>query len=42
MWLVAYPGGATPSEALAFFSNDIVYEDFNYNAPFVGLEVKGS
>ena len=38
LWEVAYPGGATPSEALEFFSDDIRYEDFNYNEPFVGLE----
>jgi len=37
LWEVAYPGGATPKEALAFFSDDIRYEDFNYNEPFVGL-----
>uniref|UniRef100_A0A7S0J5P6 SnoaL-like domain-containing protein n=1 Tax=Calcidiscus leptoporus TaxID=127549 RepID=A0A7S0J5P6_9EUKA len=38
LWEVAYPGGATPSEALGFFSDDIVYEDFNYNSPFVGIK----
>ena len=37
LWEVAYPGGATPSEALTFFSDDVVYEDFNYKQPFVGL-----
>ena len=26
LWEVAYPGGATPTEALAFFADDIVYE----------------
>ena len=36
LWEVAYPGGATPVEALAFFADDIVYEDFNYYEPFVG------
>ena len=38
LWEVAYPGGATPSEALTFFSDDILYEDFNYREPFVGIE----
>ena len=37
LWEVAYPGGATPTEALAFFAEDIRYEDFNYRQPFVGL-----
>lgn len=37
LWEVAYPGGASPSEALRLFSKDIVYEDFNYEAPFVGI-----
>ena len=38
LWEVAYPGGATPTEALTFFADDIRYEDFNYYEPFVGLE----
>ena len=38
LWEVAYPGGATPAEALTFFADDIRYEDFNYYEPFVGLE----
>jgi len=38
LWEVAYPGGATPSEALSFFSDEVVYEDFNYREPFVGLQ----
>lgn len=38
LWEVAYPGGATPSEALDFFAEDIRYEDFNYRQPFVGLD----
>ena len=37
LWEVAYPGGATPGEALEFFADDIRYEDFNYYEPFVGL-----
>ena len=38
LWEVAYPGGATPAEALTFFADDIRYEDFNYYEPFVGLD----
>ena len=38
LWEVAYPGGATPQEALTFFADEIVYEDFNYRQPFVGLD----
>jgi len=37
LWEVAYPGGATPTEALAFFADEILYEDFNYYEPFVGF-----
>ena len=37
LWEVAYPGGATPAEALRFFGKDCVYEDFNYREPFVGI-----
>ena len=37
LWEVAYPGGAEPTEALRFFSDDCVYEDFNYPKPFVGI-----
>jgi len=36
LWEEAYPGGATPSEGLRLFSNDIEYQDFNYREPFVG------
>ena len=28
LWEVAYPGGADPKEALRFFADDCVYEDF--------------
>jgi len=38
LWQVAYPGGADTKEALRFFADEIVYEDFNYREPFVGLE----
>jgi hypothetical protein len=41
LWEVAYPGGASPSEALSFFADEIVYEDFNYREPFVGIEAVG-
>ena len=37
LWEVAYPGGATPTEALDFFAEDILYEDFNYYEPFEGF-----
>ena len=37
LWEVAYPGGAEPSEALTFFDDNILYEDFNYPEAFVGL-----
>ena len=37
LWQEAYPGGASPSEALRLFSPDIEYQDFNYKEPFVGL-----
>ena len=36
LWYVAYPGGAEPAEALRFFAADCVYEDLNYQEPFVG------
>ena len=36
LWRDAYPGGASPAEALRLFADDIVYEDFNYPEPFVG------
>jgi hypothetical protein len=36
LWREAYPGGAKPTEALRLFADDIVYEDFNYPAPFLG------
>eukprot|EP00316_Scyphosphaera_apsteinii_P004413 CAMPEP_0119304842 /NCGR_PEP_ID=MMETSP1333-20130426/5969_1 /TAXON_ID=418940 /ORGANISM="Scyphosphaera apsteinii, Strain RCC1455" /LENGTH=490 /DNA_ID=CAMNT_0007307791 /DNA_START=102 /DNA_END=1574 /DNA_ORIENTATION=- len=36
LWEDAYPGGADPTEALRLFSENIVYEDFNYATPFVG------
>ncbi len=36
LWTEAYPGGASISEALKLFSDDIRYEDFNYEEPFVG------
>merc|ERR1719353_2509294 len=38
LWEVAYPGGAEPKDALRFFADDCVYEDFNYYKPFVGLQ----
>lgn len=38
LWREAYPGGAKPTEALRLFSEDIIYEDFNYPTPFVGKE----
>ncbi len=37
LWTEAYPGGASPSEALRLFSDAIVYEDFNYPDAFVGI-----
>ena len=37
LWQVAYPGGAEPAEALRFFAESCVYEDFNYQEAFVGL-----
>lgn len=36
LWCEAYPKGATPDVALDLFDRDIVYEDFNYDEPFVG------
>jgi len=38
LWEVAYPNGAEPTEALRFFADDLRYEDFNYEDPFLGLE----
>lgn len=38
LWQVAYPGGAEPAEALRFFGKDCVYEDFNYQEPFCGID----
>ena len=38
LWKEAYPKGAEISEALRLFSENIVYEDFNYEVPFVGKE----
>lgn len=37
LWREAYPGGAKPDEALKLFAEDIRYEDFNYETPFLGL-----
>ena len=37
LWETAYPGGASPTEALEFFADDILYEDFNYYEPFRGI-----
>ena len=37
LWQEAYPGGATPDEAIRLFSEAITYEDFNYPSPFVGI-----
>ncbi|KAJ8598707.1 hypothetical protein CTAYLR_010734 [Chrysophaeum taylorii] len=36
LWREAYPNGAKPDVALDLFAADVVYEDFNYDAPFVG------
>jgi len=36
LWEEAYPNGADQSVALDLFSEDIVYQDFNYPKPFVG------
>ena len=38
LWKEAYPGGAPPSEALRLFSEEILYEDFNYECPFMGID----
>lgn len=38
LWEEAYPNGAEPTEALRLFDEDIRYEDFNYDAPFLGME----
>lgn len=38
LWDVAYPNGAGTSEVLRFFADDVVYEDFNYPKPFVGIQ----
>ena len=41
IWNEAYPAGASPEIGLAYFDNSIVYEDLNYDVPFVGKgEVK--
>mmetsp|Transcript_51942 Transcript_51942/g.119485 ORF Transcript_51942/g.119485 Transcript_51942/m.119485 type:complete len:305 (-) Transcript_51942:283-1197(-) len=37
LWEEAYPGGAKPTEALGLFAENIRYEDFNYESPFLGL-----
>lgn len=38
LWLEASPKGAGPEVALSFFADDIIYEDFNYQEPFVGID----
>jgi|MDSY01.1.fsa_nt_gb hypothetical protein len=38
LWTEAYPKGAETSEALRLFADDIRYEDFNYEAPFLGKD----
>jgi ketosteroid isomerase-like protein len=37
IWNRAYPNDADADEALRFYSQDIVYQDFNYPQPIVGL-----
>ena len=37
LWEEAYPKGAKPDVALKLFTDDILYEDFNYDKPFVGI-----
>jgi len=37
LWEEAYPKGAKPEEAIRQFAEGIVYEDFNYEEPFVGI-----
>ena len=42
IWNEAYPAGAEPSVAMKYFDDSIVYEDCNYDAPFVGKSEVGS
>jgi len=37
IWNRAYPNDAPVDEAMRFFATDIVYQDFNYPDPIVGL-----
>ena len=41
IWREAYPAGADPSVAMEYFDDSIVYEDCNYDAPFVGKQEVG-
>jgi len=38
LWQEASPNGASPEVALGLFADDILYEDFNYAAPFEGID----
>ena len=38
LWEEAYPKGASPAEALRLMKDSILYEDFNYNDPLVGMQ----
>jgi len=36
LWEECYPNGGEPTDALRLFAEDIRYEDFNYEQPFLG------